>query len=123
MFALSASIGVAVVDGQTSANELLRCADSAVSAAKRRGRSRVEIFDAELQASIKHDAELELALRQAILNDELVLHLQPITDLHTGRPSGAEALVRWERPGHGMVPPSSFIFIAERSPSSSTESR
>jgi diguanylate cyclase (GGDEF)-like protein len=115
MFALSASVGVASVTGEGSSIEALRMADSACYLAKRRGRSRVEIFDAELQASIAREADLALALRRSVPNNELVLHLQPIVDLHTGQLAGAEALVRWERPGVGLVPPGDFIPIAERS--------
>ena len=73
------------------------------------------MFDRELQAAVAHQTELELALRRAIPNGELVLHLQPIVDLRTNRIDGAEALVRWDRPGHGLVPPNDFIPIAERS--------
>lgn len=90
-------------------------ADAAVYQAKRRGRRRVEMFDKELQRSIEHAAELELALRQAIQHGELRMYLQPIADLNTGLPAGAEALVRWERPGVGLVFPNDFIPIAERS--------
>ena len=115
MFTLSASVGVAVMDQSVPALEMIRRADSAVYAAKRHGRGRVEAYDAQLQASIEHDAELELALRDAIRGDELVLHLQPIIDLRTQRTSGVEALVRWQRPHYGLIPPGDFIPIAERS--------
>jgi diguanylate cyclase (GGDEF)-like protein len=115
LFALSASVGVASVTGESSALEALRKADSACYLAKKRGRGRVEIYDAELQATIAHEADLALALRRSVPNGELVLHLQPIVDLHSGRLAGAEALVRWERPGVGLVPPGEFIPIAERS--------
>jgi diguanylate cyclase (GGDEF)-like protein len=115
LFALSASVGVAAVTGESSALEALRKADSACYLAKKRGRGRVEIYDAELQATIAYEADLALALRRSVPNGELVLHLQPIVDLHSGRLAGAEALVRWERPGVGLVPPGEFIPIAERS--------
>ena len=115
MFALSASVGVATVTGEPSSLEALRKADSACYSAKRRGRGRVEVFDAELQATIAHEADVALALRRSVPNNELILHLQPIIDLHTGLLAGAEALVRWERPGVGLVPPGVFIPIAERS--------
>jgi diguanylate cyclase (GGDEF)-like protein len=114
-FALSASIGVAAVRGGCSALEALRRADSACYSAKRRGRGRVEVYDAELQATIAHEADLAFALRRSVPNGELVLHLQPIVELRTGCLAGAEALVRWDRPGVGLVPPGEFIPIAERS--------
>ena len=115
MFALSASVGVASVTGERSSLEALRKADSACYLAKKRGRGRVEIYDAESQATIAHQADIALALRHSVPNGELILHLQPIVDLRTGGLFGAEALVRWERPGVGLVPPGDFIPIAERS--------
>lgn len=115
LFAVSASVGVTVVvNGDDSLTAIDR-ADAAVYQAKRRGRRRVEMFDEELQASIEHDAELELALRRAIELEELCIHFQPVARLDTGVVSGAEVLVRWERPGVGLLPPNDFIPIAERS--------
>ncbi len=115
LFTLSASVGVATIDRDTSALEAIRRADSAVYLAKAHGRGRVEAFDADLQATIERDAEMELALRRAIPAHELVLHLQPVVDLANDEPCGAEALVRWNRPGVGLVLPGEFIAIAERS--------
>jgi diguanylate cyclase (GGDEF)-like protein len=115
VFVLSASVGVTIPPPGTSALDTIRQADNAVYQAKRRGRGRVELFDASMQERIEREAELELALRHAVRNDELIVHLQPVVDLRTGAIGGAEALVRWERPGHGMVPPNDFIPVAERS--------
>jgi diguanylate cyclase (GGDEF)-like protein len=120
VFALSASVGVAVfesglADAELTPLDAIRCADNAVYEAKRRGRGRVEVFDARLRESIVQNAEIEIALRQAVRNDELELHLQPVLDVRTGVFTSAEALVRWNRPGYGMVPPGDFIPIAERS--------
>lgn len=120
IFALSASIGVASFDNGLEASDLtpldgIRCADNAVYEAKRRGRGRVEMFDARLQETTVKNAEIEIALRQAVRNDELEVHLQPVLDMPTGTFTSAEALVRWNRPGHGMVAPGDFIPIAERS--------
>ena len=119
-FGLSASVGVAVFPRGLGPEELspleaIRCADSAVYEAKRKGRGRVEVFDARLRANIVRDAEIEMALRSAIRNDELEIHLQPVMNLATGRFDAAEALVRWNRPGYGLVPPGAFIPVAERS--------
>ena len=90
LFTLSASVGVATFAGGLGAEDLspleaIRRADSAVYAAKRRGRGRVEVFDAHLQERIVHDAEIELALRNAVRNDELELHLQPVYDVKAER--------------------------------------
>jgi diguanylate cyclase (GGDEF)-like protein len=115
LFAVSASVGATMVEPGDEPLSVIERADAAVYQAKRRGRRRVEMFDKELQRSIEHQAELELALRQAIQHGELRMYLQPLADLNTGLPAGAEALVRWERPGVGLVSPNDFIPIAERS--------
>ncbi len=115
LFAVSASVGATMVETGDEPLSVIERADAAVYQAKRRGRRRVEMFDKELQRSIEHQAELELALRQAIQHGELRMYLQPLADLYTGLPAGAEALVRWERPGVGLVAPNDFIPIAERS--------
>ncbi|MEP6298382.1 MAG: diguanylate cyclase, partial [Ilumatobacter sp.] len=120
LFALSASVGIAVFPHGIAAEGCdalgaIRRADSAVYAAKGKGRGRVEAFDERLQNRIVDEAEIELALRSAVRNDELEMHLQPVFDAVLGRFTSAEALVRWIRPGHGMMPPGQFIPIAERS--------
>lgn len=120
LFTLSASIGVATFETGLARSgsaplDAIQRADSAVYAAKRRGRGRVEAFDEQLQAKIVHDAEIEMELRNAVRNNELELHLQPVADTVLKRFTGAEALVRWNRPGHGLVPPGEFIPVAERS--------
>jgi diguanylate cyclase (GGDEF)-like protein len=111
------SIGVAVhggTDDARSARELLRDADAATSRAKALGRGRVEIFDGELHEQAVARLDAELALRQAIDYDELVVHYQPIVVLSDGALHGVEALVRWHRAETGeLVPPSDFIPLAE----------
>lgn len=115
LFAVSASVGVTLIEATDQPMSAVERADAAVYQAKRGGRRRVEMFDKELQRSIEQQADIELALRQAIQHDELRIHLQPLADLSTGRVAGAEALVRWARPGFGLVPPADFIPVAERS--------
>jgi diguanylate cyclase (GGDEF)-like protein/PAS domain S-box-containing protein len=117
LFTISASVGIAVANGseQIDGLELVREADVAVYHAKERGRSRVVVFDASLQEAVEATAEIELALRQAIGDDELVLHYQPVLDLASGTAWGVEALVRWNRPGHGLLGADRFVPVAERS--------
>ena len=80
-------------------------ANATVYLAKRHGRGRVQLYDHDLQVSIEQRAELELAFREAIRNGDLGLHFQPVFDVLSGECWGAEALVRWNRPGIGPVPP------------------
>jgi diguanylate cyclase (GGDEF)-like protein len=115
LFVVSASVGVTVMEPGDSSMSAIERADAAVYQAKQRGRRRVEMFDKDLQRSIEQQAEIELGLRRAIQHDELRMYLQPLADLTTGLPTGAEALVRWERPGYGLVMPGEFIAVAERS--------
>ena len=88
-------------------------AGARIPPAKARGRTRYEIYDDELRNVIAHRLELEQALRFAIDNHELQLAYQPIISTETQQVKGFEALLRWERPGHGMVMPLDFLPIAE----------
>ena len=112
---ISGSVGARLTDSASDALAVVEHADAAVYHAKRRGRGRVEMYDAELQKTIEQSAEIELALRNGIEDGELVLYLQPTADSATGQAVGAEALVRWNRPGIGLIMPDDFIPIAERS--------
>jgi diguanylate cyclase (GGDEF)-like protein len=110
---LAGSIGIAVADSATTSPEqLLREADSAMREAKRTGRQSVR-FDRTLQIRASQHLEIEHALWQALQRHEFVVHFQPVLEVPTGRIVGAEALVRWERPGHRLAPPSEFIPVAE----------
>ncbi|MCZ2828456.1 EAL domain-containing protein [Modestobacter sp. VKM Ac-2986] len=71
------------------------------------------MFDEALRAELSARAELESAITSALRNGEMQLHYQPVLDVATSRLTGYEALIRWNRPGHGMVPPDSFIPTAE----------
>jgi diguanylate cyclase (GGDEF)-like protein len=114
----SASVGVVVAgpDGPHEAAELLSAADAAMYRAKERGRGRFELFDAGLRASITSRLRLEHDLRRA-LDGEGRLHVvyQPFFSLPHRRLAGVEALLRWDHPEHGAIPPSEFIPIAEES--------
>ncbi len=110
-----ASVGVALSSPGSTPEQLLQEADAAAYRAKAAGRGVVEVFDDALRAELATRAEVEAALRHALDAGELVLFYQPVLDLRTGRTRGVEALVRWQRPGHGLVPPDAFVPIAEAS--------
>jgi diguanylate cyclase (GGDEF)-like protein len=113
---IGASVGIAFAwSGEEEAAQLLAWADLAVYRAKQRSSGRVEIYDTTLQQQLLERADIEDALARAIPAGELFLLYQPVIDVVTGRLSGLEALVRWDRPGHGIQPPNSFIPIAETS--------
>jgi diguanylate cyclase (GGDEF)-like protein len=110
------SIGVAhyPTDGVTP-SELLEHADAAMYRAKERGRNTVELYTPDHRAQAFNKLDLETALHHAIDNGELQLHYQPKVNLRTGRVCGVEALVRWEHPILGPIPPDEFIPLAEES--------
>ncbi|WUR15081.1 EAL domain-containing protein [[Empedobacter] haloabium] len=111
---VTASIGISVFpDDGTDADTLIKYADTAMYRAKEAGRDAFRFFTAEMNAQSLARLDLENALRRAIDNGEFVLYFQPKVHLSTGRISGAEALIRWNRPGHGMVSPALFIPLLE----------
>ena len=113
--AITASIGVTLFVGVTdSYDELLKRADLAMYRAKSAGRNGLCFYDPEMQSIVQARAALELDLRRALQQGEFVLHYQPQV-LADGRIVGAEALVRWTRPGQGLVSPADFIPVAEES--------
>jgi diguanylate cyclase (GGDEF)-like protein/PAS domain S-box-containing protein len=110
----TASIGVVLVrDGQTSAEEVLRNADTAMYEAKRAGRGRWVLFDDSMHQRVVRALALENDLRRALRQDELFVVYQPVVDLATRRVTAVEALVRWRHPEKGLVPPVEFIAVAE----------
>jgi diguanylate cyclase (GGDEF)-like protein/PAS domain S-box-containing protein len=113
-FLVTASIGIAQYprDGDDAAT-LLRHADAAMYLAKDRGKNNLQYYTAELADESARQFALESELRLALVRDELTLHYQPKIDLADGRMSGVEALVRWQHPQRGMVPPDEFIGLAE----------
>ncbi len=113
---LSASIGIALFPGDAQdLAGLTRCAEQAVRAAKDAGRARHRFFDETLNAQCMDRLLLETELRHAIGAGQLRLHYQPKVDARNGRIVGAEALVRWQHPERGLVPPDRFIGLAEDS--------
>ena len=110
---ISASIGIATREPGDTATELLRNADVAMYTAKTKGKARFEIFEAQMHDAVVARLGLEAELRRAIDRHEFVIHYQPIVKLDTGEAIGAEALVRWQHPTRGLVPPMEFIPLAE----------
>ncbi len=113
--AVTASIGLASADDCATWEDVLRNADVAMYLAKERGKAGIAVYEPALHAEALERVQLQADLQRALRNDELVLHYQPAVELRTGRIVGFEALVRWERPGHGLVGPADFIPEAERS--------
>lgn len=112
---VSASIGVALGSPESTPETLLRDADTAMYHAKANGKSRFEFFNDAMRELVVARFEVEIGLRQAIDNQQLVLHYQPIVSLIDKRISGFEALVRWNHPERGIILPGEFIPIAEES--------
>ena len=112
---ISASIGIAMTGAAGRAEDLLGNADLAMYEAKARGRARFLIFNDAMRDRADDRLSTENALRHAVDNGELVLHYQPIRAFADNRLLAMEALVRWDRPDHGLVLPSSFVRVAEQS--------
>ncbi len=109
---VSASIGIAA--GQRcSAGDLLRDADIAMYRAKWDGRNRYAVFETGMQETVQTRVELEADLRDALERQEFLLAYQPTVDLGEMRPTGVEALIRWEHPVRGLVQPDAFIPLLE----------
>jgi diguanylate cyclase (GGDEF)-like protein/PAS domain S-box-containing protein len=113
-FRITCSIGITLYpnDGR-DAETLLKHADSAMYKAKELGRNNFQYFSAEMNSTVTDRLDLLNRLRQAIPNDELVLHYQPKLNLVSGEIIGVEALIRWNSPHSGMVSPAAFIPLAE----------
>jgi diguanylate cyclase (GGDEF)-like protein len=110
----SASFGVAVYpDDAPDAATLHRYADLAVSTCKANGRRAICCYDKDFETAAQRRGEIEAELREAIEDQLLMLEYQPLFDLHSGRITCVEALVRWRHPERGMVSPGEFIPIAE----------
>jgi diguanylate cyclase (GGDEF)-like protein len=112
--AVSASVGIALNTPGDTVEDLLRNADVAMYNAKKepsKGASRV--FESSMQAEVVRRLTLEGDLAQALANNELVVHYQPLVHLEDGRLSGVEALVRWQHPTRGLLLPADFIEAAE----------
>lgn len=113
---VNCSIGVAVFpqDGDTP-QQLLEMADAAMYRAKQSGRNRCQFFNHEIQAQLQERARIENELNGALQRDEFLLKYQPQIDLRSGAVTGAEALLRWQHPELGLLPPERFVPMAEES--------
>jgi diguanylate cyclase (GGDEF)-like protein len=113
---VSASVGIAAApeDGAT-ADQLMRHADIALYEAKSLGRDRAIVFSPEMAERVEHRRSIEIDLRNALEEDKLRVHYQPIISCATGDIVGVEALLRWQHPVHGEMSPADFIPIAENS--------
>ena len=110
----TASIGIVMFNkNYKTAEELLRDADSAMYYAKAKGGSQYQLFDNTMHSSAVELIQLEGELKRAVERNEWILHYQPIISLASGKPVGAEALVRWLHPLKGIIPPQEFIRVAE----------
>jgi diguanylate cyclase (GGDEF)-like protein/PAS domain S-box-containing protein len=108
------SIGVAVAPNDGSApDELLKAADMALYGAKADGRGTYRFFEPAMDKRMKERRELEIALRQALTGGEFELHYQPLVHVDDRRITGCEALLRWNHPERGFIPPSEFVPVAE----------
>ncbi len=111
---IDTSIGVALSpDDGVSVEELLKSADLAAYAAKASGRGTFRFFEAEMDRRIKLRRLMELDLRHALSDGEFRLLYQPIVSLQTGAVTSFEALIRWQHPVRGLIPPGDFIPLAE----------
>jgi diguanylate cyclase (GGDEF)-like protein len=110
---VTASIGIAT-GTRASAEALLRDADIAMHRAKWDGKNRYLVFESGMQSAVQTQMELEMDLRDALNNDEFFLVYQPTFDLRDMKPTGMEALLRWQSPSRGIVQPNDFIPILEQ---------
>lgn len=111
---MNTSIGISLYpeDGDTP-DELIKHADIAMYSAKKSGKNNCKNYSSNLNKSAEIRLNMELKLRKAVTNGEFILHYQPQIDLKTNKLHGVEALIRWNDPEEGMIPPVKFIPIAE----------
>ncbi len=115
---VSASLGVSFYpqEDDVDKDQLLRQADQAMYQAKLAGKNRYHLFDAEHDRSARGHSESIEYIRLALERHEFVLHYQPKVNMRTGAVIGAEALIRWQHPRHGLVPPAVFLPVIENHP-------
>jgi diguanylate cyclase (GGDEF)-like protein/PAS domain S-box-containing protein len=114
-FTIGVSIGMSIATAQTSPEQALHAADSAMYEAKRAGKNRAQAHDPDDDLENPTTQLLE-ELNQALMADELLLYAQPVVDLATGQIVAVETLIRWMHPRRGLLAPADFLAIAEASP-------
>ena len=112
---VKASVGIVASthDDRADPDDLLRRADAAMYEAKRRGKAGYTVFHPDMSSRVTERLRLEAEMNRAIERDEFRVHYQPLIELDTGRISEVEALVRWEHPKRGLLPPGEFLPLAE----------
>jgi diguanylate cyclase (GGDEF)-like protein len=115
---VTTSIGIATARAgdppSTRSTDLVRDADLAMYAAKSSGRDGIRVFSPDLRHAVQRKVQVAAELCEAIAGNQLVLHYQPVLQLPSGDIAGAEALVRWQHPERGLIPPCDFIPLAEQ---------
>jgi EAL domain-containing protein (putative c-di-GMP-specific phosphodiesterase class I) len=111
---ITASIGIALCRDDVSGEDLIREADTAMYRAKDRGGSQSHVYSDDLRDLANARLDMAVALRRAIDRHEFFVHYQPIFELGSERLIGCEALVRWQHPDHGPIPPADFLPTAEK---------
>jgi EAL domain-containing protein (putative c-di-GMP-specific phosphodiesterase class I) len=114
---VSASVGMTVYpeDG-VDADQLMRHADQAMFAAKQAGRNRIHVFDSAFEAKVQNRSVQLARIAEALEAGELLLHYQPKVNMREGSVIGVEALIRWEHPERGLLPPAAFLHAIEGHP-------
>jgi diguanylate cyclase (GGDEF)-like protein len=111
---ITASIGISMYPtDDVDLDTLIRHTDMAMYRSKSLGRGTYSFFSDDLTAAVTARVSLEGSLRRAIEREEFLLHFQPKSDLRSGKVTGVEALLRWHRPGHGLIPPDRFVSVLE----------
>lgn len=110
----TASIGIVTsAMGLTAPGDFLRDADTAMYEAKRNGKAQYVIFDTSMHTRIQERLKIEMTMQDALDNNQFIVNYQPIFDMNTGAICSLEALVRWQSPTKGLIPPNDFIPVAE----------
>ena len=109
---VSMGIGFYPLDGE-DAHSLLKSADTAMYRAKELGRQNYQLFNPSMDKSVERRLDLEQELRRGIQEEQFILHYQPQVNIHTGKVTGLESLVRWQHPSRGLLSPVEFLDLAE----------